>query len=128
LTVDKVSNIAKLHTYYMTNAQNELNYIANSVSELEFEQIMENYSNSIEYDDDMFINEELDMDYISDEDDLDKLRQYDCENLEVKEMIDFNIFLKEQTQTNEAHHNIDVEDETDYNIDEVVSAAMSNRK
>ncbi|CAG8609449.1 17996_t:CDS:1, partial [Racocetra fulgida] len=70
----------------------------------------------------------LDMDYISDEDDLDKLRQYDCENLEVKEMIDFNIFLKEQTQTNEAHQNIDVEDETDYNIDEVVSAAMSNRK
>ncbi|RIB02355.1 hypothetical protein C2G38_2150035 [Gigaspora rosea] len=56
LTVEKVSNIAKLHTYYMTNAQNELNYFINDISEAEFEQIMENYSNSIEYDDDMFNN------------------------------------------------------------------------
>ncbi|CAG8686533.1 8734_t:CDS:1, partial [Scutellospora calospora] len=68
----------------MTNAQNELNYITNDILEAELEQIIENYSNSIEYDNDMFNNniEEFNADYISDDDNLDKMIQFDCENLE----------------------------------------------
>ncbi|CAG8810524.1 15564_t:CDS:2 [Cetraspora pellucida] len=61
----------------------------------EFEQIIESYSNLIEYDDDMFNNnlEELDKDYVSDEDDLDEIRQFDCKNLEINKIIDFKAYL-----------------------------------
>ncbi|CAG8724928.1 12206_t:CDS:1, partial [Racocetra persica] len=108
----------------------ELNYVANNISELEFEQVMENYSNSIEYDDDMFNTniEELDEDYISDEDNLDEIRQLDCENLEIKEIIDFNLFAKEPTNETNHDNTIEAEDELDYDITELVNAAINNTK
>ncbi|CAG8825645.1 25598_t:CDS:2, partial [Racocetra persica] len=124
LTVEKVSNIAKLHTYYLTNAQNELNYVANNLSELEFEQIMENYSNLVEYDDDMFTSEEFDEDYISDEDNLDEIRQFDCENLEIGEIIDFNTFSEEKVNEVNVNSSIETEEEADYDINEVINAAI----
>ncbi|CAG8559223.1 14005_t:CDS:2 [Dentiscutata heterogama] len=52
----------------ITNAQNELNYINQTVSESEFEQVIEYYEIMVEFDNDMFNNniedEELDADYI----------------------------------------------------------------
>ncbi|CAG8510597.1 10590_t:CDS:1 [Scutellospora calospora] len=114
----------------MTNTQNELNYITSDIPEAELEQIMENYSNSIEYDDDMFNNntEEFDADYISDDDNLDKMIQFDCENLEVEEMIDLNIFAEEQIDETNHDNIIESEDKTGYDINEVVDAAMNNIK
>ncbi|CAG8692568.1 16507_t:CDS:2, partial [Gigaspora margarita] len=52
--------------------------------------------------------------------------QVDCENLEVKEIIDLNVFVEERV--NEPNNNdvIEPEDEPDYDINEVVSAAMNN--
>ncbi|CAG8623953.1 3264_t:CDS:2 [Dentiscutata heterogama] len=123
---EKVSNIAKLHTYYLTNTQNELNYVA---LEVEFEQIMEDYSNLVEYNDDMFTSEEFDEDYISNEDNLDEIRQFDCENLEISEIINFNAFLEEQVSEVNINSNIETEEEAaDYDINEVINAAISNMK
>ncbi|CAG8722725.1 13375_t:CDS:2 [Racocetra persica] len=61
---------------------------------------MENCSNSIKYDDDMFNNniEEPNEDYIFDEDNLDEIRQFDSE------------------------------DELDYDITELINAAINNTK
>ncbi|CAG8627157.1 16872_t:CDS:1, partial [Cetraspora pellucida] len=80
-----------------------------------FEQIIKGYSNSIKYDDDMFNNniEELDKIYISDEDNLDEIRQFDCKNLEVNEIIFFNIFLKEPTNNMIHNNKMKIEKELD---------------
>ncbi|CAG8833522.1 29828_t:CDS:1, partial [Gigaspora margarita] len=132
LTIEKVSNITKLHTYYITNTQNELNYIVNNISEAEFEEIIENYSNSIEYNDDMFNEniEEFDTNYVSDNDNLDKIIQHDCENLEINKMIDLNIFSGEQIDETKYNNIVEPEEEEegDYDINEVVNAAMNNIK
>ncbi|CAG8666442.1 3064_t:CDS:1, partial [Dentiscutata heterogama] len=114
----------------MTNAQGELNYIVNNISEAEFEQMIENYSNSIEYDNDMFNDniEDFDANYISDNDNLDEIIQFNCENLEVKEMIDLNIFAGEQINETNYDNVVEFEDEPDYDINEVVNAAMNNIK
>ncbi|RIB02219.1 hypothetical protein C2G38_2228425 [Gigaspora rosea] len=127
---EKVSNIAKLHTYYMTNTQNELNYFTHNILESEFEQIIENYLNSIEYNDDMFNNniEESDRDYVSDKNDLEKIIQIDCENLDANEIIDFDIFTEKHTNETNYNNNIEAEKEPDYDINEVINTAITNTK
>lgn len=89
---------------------------------------MENYSNLVEYDDDMFTSEEFDEDYISDEDNLDEIRQFDCENLEIGEIIDFNTFSEEKVNEVNVNSSIETEEEADYDINEVINAAISNTK
>ncbi|CAG8843815.1 21437_t:CDS:1, partial [Gigaspora margarita] len=104
----------------------------------EFEQITENYSNSIEYND-MFNNnnEEFDANYISDNNILDEIIPIDCKSLKVKEIIDLNIFVEEQVdepnnnniiESKKPNYNniIEPENKSDYDINEVVSAAMNN--
>lgn len=130
ITVEKVSNIAKLHTYYITNAQNEFNYFNHTIPESEFEQIMENYANMVEFDDDMFDDnieesEEADADYISDSEDLVDLLQCSNTDLEIEEMLDFKIFLEEKTNETTSN-NIELDDnELDYDIEEIINASMS---
>ncbi|CAG8846315.1 40695_t:CDS:2, partial [Gigaspora margarita] len=135
ITVEKVSNIAKLHTYYITNAQNELNYINQTIPETEFEQIMESYANTVEFDDDMFndsieIEEEIDADYVSDTENLDDLLQLSEENLDIEEILDFNTFLNENTneKTNIETNNYPEpeDDESDYNIEDVINASIAD--
>ncbi|CAG8787559.1 23158_t:CDS:1 [Cetraspora pellucida] len=114
----------------MTNAQNELNYFTHDISEPGFEQVMENYSNLIEYEDDMFNDniEEYNGDYISDEDDLDEIIQLDCENLDANEIIDFNIFTQKPANEINYNNDIEAEGELDYDINEVINATINNAK
>ncbi|CAG8616040.1 2724_t:CDS:1 [Cetraspora pellucida] len=114
----------------MTNAKNKLNYFIHNILELEFEQIMKNYSISIEYDDDMFNDniEEFDRDYVSDKDDLEKIIQFDCENLDANEIIDFDTFTEKLINEINYNNNIEAEKELDYNINEVINTAMNNTK
>ncbi|CAG8548480.1 11400_t:CDS:1, partial [Scutellospora calospora] len=65
-----------------------------------FKQVIENYTNIVKFDDNIFDNniesiknkdEEFDTNYISDTKDLDDLLQYDNKNLEIKNILDFNI-------------------------------------
>ncbi|CAG8444307.1 19073_t:CDS:2, partial [Gigaspora rosea] len=53
-------------------------------------------------------------------------KKVDCESLEVKEIIDLNVFVEEQVDEPNNNNIIEPEDETDYDINEVVSAAMNN--
>ncbi|CAG8504857.1 18208_t:CDS:10 [Dentiscutata erythropus] len=47
LTVKKVSNMAKLHAYYVTNARHELNYVGQNLSENDFLKMMQDYTHSL---------------------------------------------------------------------------------
>ncbi|CAG8772733.1 5911_t:CDS:1, partial [Dentiscutata heterogama] len=92
---------------------------------VEFEQIMKDYSDLVKYDDDIFTSEEFDKDYISDEDNLDEIRQFDCENLEISEIINFNAFSEEQVSEVNINSNIEAEEEAaDYDINKVINAAI----
>ncbi|CAG8767525.1 25043_t:CDS:1, partial [Cetraspora pellucida] len=87
---------------YCKIAQNEFNYINHAISESEFEWVIENYANMVEFDNDMFNDntedeEELDANYISDTENLDDLLQFDSKTLEIEEMLVFNTFLDEKT-------------------------------
>ncbi|CAG8572009.1 10084_t:CDS:1, partial [Scutellospora calospora] len=100
LTVEKVSNIVKLYTYYVNNARNKLNYISYNISKSEFEQVIENYTNTIDYSNNIFnedeYDKEFDTDFVSNDDNLVDLIQFDNESLETKKILDFNTFLDEQ--------------------------------
>jgi hypothetical protein len=52
--VDKISNMAKLHTYYVTNAKTEFSSIVNNMTNDEFEKIIQDYTTSLELEDDVF--------------------------------------------------------------------------
>ncbi|CAG8690464.1 2391_t:CDS:1, partial [Cetraspora pellucida] len=125
ITAEKVSNITKLHTYYITNAQNELNYITHKISESEFEQVIENYASIVEFDDDMFNenieDEDLNANYISDTKNLNNLLQFDNENLSINEMLDLNVFLNKKT-TKKSDNNLELDDVYNYDI-EVINAS-----
>ncbi|KAF0483200.1 hypothetical protein F8M41_023307 [Gigaspora margarita] len=65
--------------YYITNAQNELNYINQTVPEIEFEQIMECYTNTVEFNDSIESEEEFDANYVSDTENFYDLLQFSNE-------------------------------------------------
>ncbi|CAG8529969.1 846_t:CDS:2, partial [Scutellospora calospora] len=49
-----ISNMAKLHTYYVTNAHHELNYVGQNISENDFLKLMQDYSYSLSSDTALF--------------------------------------------------------------------------
>ncbi|CAG8679793.1 7001_t:CDS:1 [Cetraspora pellucida] len=95
---------------------------------------MENYANTVEFDDYMFSNnfekehEELDADYASDTKELANLLQFDSENLDIKSMLDFNVFSErnENEKTDTGNINLDHEDEYDYNIEDIINASTNS--
>lgn len=55
--------MARLHSFYISNAQQELNYAGKNLSEDAFNQIMQDYTKSLTLDSDMFeINDDNDDD------------------------------------------------------------------
>ncbi|CAB4441689.1 unnamed protein product [Rhizophagus irregularis] len=64
LNVEKLESMAKLHTYYITNAKSELKFAYNTLSEDQFQnEVRETFSNPSFFDDD-----DVDSDYDDDED------------------------------------------------------------
>ncbi|CAG8566338.1 23091_t:CDS:2 [Cetraspora pellucida] len=65
-----------------------------------FKQVIENYVNMIEFDDvfNYIEDKTLNNNYIFDTEDLDNLLQFDSENLDIKEMLDFKAFLNKKTE------------------------------
>lgn len=49
LSIEKMETMAKLHTYYVTNAKTEMNYVQSNISEEELHQM---FNKSLNYDDD----------------------------------------------------------------------------
>src|SRR3954447_17469755 len=49
--------MARLHSFYTSNAQQELNYVGKDLSNEAFNQVMQDYANSLVSDSDMFVDE-----------------------------------------------------------------------
>ena len=46
--------MARLHSFYISNARQELNYAGKDLSEEDFNKVMQDYTNSLIFDEDMF--------------------------------------------------------------------------
>ncbi len=51
--------MARLHSFYISNARQELNYVSKDLSEEDFNKVMRDYTNSLIFDEDMF-DEDID--------------------------------------------------------------------
>ncbi len=58
--------MAQLHSFYISNARQELNYASKNLSEENFNQIMQDYTNALIFDDNMFEEDDDDIDDIDD--------------------------------------------------------------
>src|SRR3954469_24311666 len=69
LNVENLESMAKLHTYYITNAKSELKFAYNTLSEDQFQnEVRETFSNPSFFNDDD-VNSDYDNDEDDDEDD-----------------------------------------------------------
>ncbi|RIB30417.1 hypothetical protein C2G38_2152713 [Gigaspora rosea] len=104
----KVSNIAKLHAYYVMNACHELNYVGQNLSESDFLQIMQNYTHSLTSDD-------LEDNPIT--------NKVDSNILEIENSINLNLALNNMDQTLVLDEVID-HGEEDFDVDTLVNQGM----
>ncbi|CAG8804584.1 27729_t:CDS:2 [Gigaspora margarita] len=104
LSVKKVSNMAKLHAYYVTNACYKLNYVGQNLSESDFLQMMQNYTHLLTSGVAMF---EEDIQLYNSEDDFDDLED-DLEDNPITNEVDSNIFeIENRVNLNLALNNTD---------------------
>ncbi|CAG8780994.1 16252_t:CDS:2, partial [Acaulospora morrowiae] len=97
LTVEKVSNMTKLYSYYVTNAYEELNYVKHELNKDEFEQTIKNYTSTIISDDNMFnksIESEKEDNELEDNNIID-LTDINNKNLEIRSIINIDFALSE---------------------------------
>ncbi|CAG8759079.1 5221_t:CDS:1, partial [Acaulospora morrowiae] len=97
LTVKKISNMAKLYSYYVTNAREELNYTEHKLNDNEFEQIMQNYVATIISNDNMF-DEDLESEKENtnlEDSDIINLTNIDDKNLDIRNTINLDYALYE---------------------------------
>ena len=115
--------MARLHSFYMSNARQELNYVGQNLSDENFDQIMQDYTNSLIFDTDMF-TEELEEDAddpfenltpLEDTDNNEILTENDS-NLLVGELINLNNIIGEETELNEVDHS-----EKEFDIEDIIS-------
>lgn len=115
--------MARLHSFYMSNARQELNYVGQNLSDENFDQIMQDYTNSLIFDTDMF-TEELEEDAddpfenltpLEDTDNNEILTENDS-NLLVGELINLNNIIGEETELNEVDHG-----EKEFDIEDIIS-------
>ncbi|CAG8639212.1 974_t:CDS:1, partial [Scutellospora calospora] len=94
----------------------------------EFEQVIKNYTNIVEFNNNIFNNEskKTDADYVSNIENLDNLLQFNKEDLDIKKILDLNNFLDENIQE-QINSNAELEpedDELDYGIKEIINISM----
>ncbi|CAG8629648.1 12159_t:CDS:1 [Cetraspora pellucida] len=131
--------MAKLHVYYITNAQHKLNYIGQNLSESDFLNMMHNYTNSLTSDTAMF---EEDIQLYDSEDDFDiednlednlednsitnNLSEVDSSMLEIENSINLNLALNNTNQPLILDEVID-HGEKDFDVDSLVNQGMQMR-
>lgn len=121
--------MARLHSFYTSNAHQELNYVGQNLSEEDFEQVMKDYTNSLIFDADMFTEEvEEDSDDSDDSDDLfedlipiedpdnDNTLTEDDSTLLVSDLINLNSVIGEEIEPNEVDHG-----DKEFDIDDIIS-------
>ncbi|CAG8454603.1 1807_t:CDS:2 [Dentiscutata heterogama] len=139
LTIKKVSNMAKLHAYYVTNARHELNYVGQDLSESDFLNMMHNYTNSLtsgaamfeediqlyDSEDDFDIEDNLE-DNLEDNSITNDLSEVDSSMLEIENSINLNLALNNMNQPLILDEVID-HGEKDFDIDSLVNQGMQMR-
>ncbi|CAG8573379.1 7259_t:CDS:2 [Cetraspora pellucida] len=137
LTVKKVSNMAKLHAYYVTNARHELNYVGQNLSESDFLKMMHNYTHSLtsgaamfEEDIQLYDSEDDFEDDVEDnlEDDsiANDLSEVDSSTLEIENSVNLNLALNNVDQPLILDEVID-HGEKNFDIDALVNQGMQMR-
>ncbi|UZO23710.1 uncharacterized protein OCT59_016041 [Rhizophagus irregularis] len=123
LKVEKVSNMAQLHSFYISNAQQELNYAGKNLSEDAFNQIMQDYAKSLTLDSDMFeINDDNDdndpfenLIPKEEEENNDQLNEDDS-NLLVGNLIKLNNVNREDIELEEVDHG-----DLEFSVDDILA-------
>ena len=116
-----MANVAKLHSYYVTNAQNELNYIGQDITDENFEQFMQDYAASIDSEEDMF---DLDDEYGEDEDVVD-LTNIDENVLEIDTVLNLGILMTDNSNSNVIESELEDHGNPDFDIDDILNASSS---
>ena len=122
--------MAQLHSFYISNARQELNYAGKDLSEEDFYKVMQDYTNSLIFDENMFDenNENID-DNIEDqfenlipdeEEETNGNPSYDEKDsdLLVSDLIDLNYKIGEEIEPEEVDHG-----NLEYSIDEILANA-----
>jgi hypothetical protein len=123
--------MAKLHSYYVTNARNELNYIGQDITDDEFEQFMQDYAASIDSEEDMFsLNDEDDLENEDDdnnnEEDVVDLTNIDENALDVDRVFNLRILVTNNSDSdNFAEPESEDHGNPDFNIDDILNADSS---
>jgi hypothetical protein len=123
--------MARLHSFYISNAQQELNYAGKDLSDDAFNQVMQSCI-SLMSESDMF-NDEIEEDDDSDDsfenlvpDDMEKenVNQLteDDSNLLLGNLIDLNKANGEEIESEEVDHG-----ESEFNIDDILANASSSK-
>jgi hypothetical protein len=126
LAVEKVSNMAKLHAFYVTNAREEMNFIGHDISDDEFQEFMNDYTNSIDFDEEMFIDDILE-DF---NDEVIDLTQLNGETLEVEEFLNLEVMeLTEElgeSQNTEAESEAEDHGNLDFDVDAILNSSLGS--
>jgi hypothetical protein len=117
--------MARLHSFYTSNARQELNYVGQNLSDEDFDQTMKDYTNSLIFDMDMFteeIEEDADDPFenltpIEDFDDDDISAENDSDLL-VSDLINLNSIIGEEIESQEVDHG-----EKEFDIEDIISDA-----
>jgi len=120
--------MARLHSFYISNARQELNYVSKDLSEEDFNKVMRDYTNSLIFDEDMF---DEDIDDNIDEDQFENLIPDEEEetngnlsndekdsDLLVGDWIDLNYKIGEEIEPKDVDHG-----DLEFNIDEILASA-----
>lgn len=114
--------MAQLHSFYISNAQQELNYTGKNLSDDAFNQIMQDYTKSLTLDSDMFeMNVDEDDDPFEnlipeiEEEDNNQLTEDDS-NLLVGDLIKLNNVNGEEIESEVVDHG-----DLDFNVDDILA-------
>ena len=120
--------MARLHSFYISNARQELNYVSKDLSEEDFNKVMRDYTNSLIFDEDMFdedIDDNIDEDQFEnlipdEEEETNGNPSYDEKDsdLLVSDLIDLNYKIGEENEPEGVDH-----DDLEFNIDEILASA-----
>lgn len=123
--------MARLHSFYISNAQQELNYAGKDLSDDAFNQVMQScvsfisdsdmFDDEIEEDDDNDPFENLVPDDMEKDDVNDQLTEDDS-NLLLGNLIDLNKANGEEIESEEVDHG-----ESEFNIDDILANVSSSK-
>ena|SRR3989337_2361115 len=117
--------MARLHSFYISNAQQELNYVGKNLSDEAFNEVMQSYINSFTSDSDMFIDE-VDDNNDGDDDPFESLvPEEEEENNDLLTDNDLDLLVGNLINLNHIEKEIEPEEvdhgEVEFNVDDILA-------